>query len=140
MKHLHRGLVRQPGWLSHKSCNFSPAVAKLRFLMEFVRKLKFPNKSIQYFKRIGIAVKPDEQVFGRVSFLKHRVIFGNFERPPYVGFAHTVFESRPPENDSNVHCFDYTMPPPKPQYRAQIRRWLAGYMRKIGRMDRGVRE
>jgi hypothetical protein len=74
---------------------------------------------IHYFKRIGIAVKPDEQVFRRVAFLKHRVIFGNFERPPYIGFAHTVFKSRLSENNSNVHCFDYTMPSIKPQYRAK---------------------
>jgi predicted nucleic acid-binding protein len=35
-------LVRQPGWLSHKSCKM---LHILRFLAEVVRKLKFPNNS-----------------------------------------------------------------------------------------------
>jgi putative GTP pyrophosphokinase len=43
---LHNRLVRQPGWLSHKSCSFSgESLAKLRFLAEVVQKLKFPNNS-----------------------------------------------------------------------------------------------
>jgi hypothetical protein len=73
------------------------------------------NNIIQNFKRIGITVKTDEQVFSRVSFFKYSVILRDFERPPYIGFAHIMFESRLPEHDSNVHYFHYTMPHVKPQ-------------------------
>ena len=39
-------LVRQPGWLSHSLAVFQAfSLTKLRFLMEVVRKLKFPNNS-----------------------------------------------------------------------------------------------
>jgi len=41
------GLMRQPGWLPHKSCNFRAKAPKIAvFLDEVVRKLKFPNNSI----------------------------------------------------------------------------------------------
>jgi hypothetical protein len=61
------------------------------------------NDIIQYLKQIGIAVKADEQVFRGVTFFTHRVILRDFERPPYIGFTYTVFESRLPESNSNVH-------------------------------------
>jgi hypothetical protein len=42
------GLVQQPGWLSHKSCNFSPCGYDMAvFLAVVVQKLKFLNNSIK---------------------------------------------------------------------------------------------
>ena len=41
------GLVRQPDWLSHKSCSFSAySLQDYIFYNRVVLKLKFPNNSI----------------------------------------------------------------------------------------------
>jgi len=42
----HNRLVRQPGWLSHKSCSFSAYGLQNCDNKEVVQKLKFPNNSI----------------------------------------------------------------------------------------------
>jgi hypothetical protein len=52
-------LVRQPGWLSHKSCKMFRI---LRFFAEVARKLKFPNNSIDKIKFIDCINNIDEDI------------------------------------------------------------------------------